>query len=367
MGRLANISRMLLYPLSLVYGAGVYVRNRMFDIGVLKGQQFDIPVVGVGNISAGGTGKTPHVEYIVEKLSSHYNIAVLSRGYKRKTRGFRLATRKSTPAEIGDEPYQIYRKFGGQLPVAVCESRVKGIMRLREECPQVNLIVLDDSFQHRYVKPTVSVVLTEYSRPVFSDHLLPYGHLREPVSALSRADIVVVSKCPENVTPRDFMLYGAKLDLLHYQKTFFTTLEYGRLVPVFPEGNSTSAPSLRWLTDEDMVLALAGIANPRPFVRYIKRHNAKVWVDLYPDHHDFTKKDFSHLVSRFEKMPSRNKYIVTTEKDAVRLANSRDFPEQLKGSIYYLPVRVGVLRNEADAFMEELLKLIKHNHKPPQA
>lgn len=363
MGRLAKMSRMLLYPLSLIYGAVVYVRNRMFDMGVLKERQFDIPVVGVGNIAVGGTGKTPHVEYLVEKLSYHYNIAVLSRGYKRHTKGFMLATRKSTPVEIGDEPYQIFRKFGCKLPVAVCENRVKGIRKLREECPQVNLIILDDSFQHRYVKPTVSIVLTEYNRPVFSDHLLPYGHMREPVSALGRADLVIVSKCPENVTPRDFMLYTTKLNLLHYQKTFFTTLEYGQLVSVFPRQASSVPPSLRWLTNEDMVLSVAGIANPRPFVRYIKRHKAKVWVDIYPDHHNFTKKDFAHLVARFDKMPSKNKFIVTTEKDAVRLANKPDFPEKLKPHIYYLPVRVGVLRDEADALVDELLKLIKYNHK----
>lgn len=363
MGRIAKISRMWLYPLSLIYGAGVYVRNRMFDMGILKERQFDIPVVGVGNIAVGGTGKTPHVEYIVERLSNHYNIAVLSRGYKRKTRGFVLATRQSTPAEIGDEPYQIFRKFGGSLPVAVCESRVKGIRRLREECPDVNLIVLDDSFQHRYVKPTVSVVLSEYNRPVFTDHLLPYGHMREPASALSRADLVVVSKCPDNVTPRDFMLYTTKLNLLHYQKTFFTRLEYGQLVSVFPGQGASVPPSLQWLTDEDMVLSVAGIANPRPFVKYIKSHKAKVWVNLYPDHHNYNKSDFTHLVNRFEKMPTKNKFIVTTEKDAVKLAHNPHFPEKLKPYIYYLPVRVGVLRDEADDFVEELLKLIRDNHK----
>lgn len=364
MGKLAKMSKVLLCPVSWIYGAVVYVRNRMFDMGILKERQFDIPVIGVGNITVGGTGKTPHVEYIVEKLSMHYNIAVLSRGYKRKTRGFVLATRQSTPREIGDEPYQIFRKYGGQLPVAVCESRTKGIKRLREECPQVNLVVLDDSFQHRYVKPTVSIVLIDYSKPVFEDHLLPYGHLREPVSALARADLAVVTKCPDNVTPRDFMLYTAKLGLLHYQKTFFTRFEYGQLVPVFPNDAPSVPPSLRWLSDEDMVLSLAGIANPRPFVRYIKSHKAKVWVDLYPDHHNYGKSDLEHLVKRFDKMPSRNKFIITTEKDSVRLANNPNFPDKLKPYIYYLPVRVGVLRDESDAFIDELLKLIKNNHKP---
>lgn len=366
MGRLGKMSRILLCPVSWIYGAAVYVRNRMFDMGILKQHGFDIPVIGVGNIAVGGTGKTPHVEYIAEKLNCHYNIAVLSRGYKRKTKGFVLATPESTPREIGDEPYQIYRKFGGELPVAVCESRVKGINRLREECPEVNLIVLDDSFQHRYVKPTVSIVLIDYTKPVFSDHLLPYGHLREPVRALSRADLVVVSKCPDDVTPRDFMLYSAKLDLLHYQKTFFSMFEYGQLVPVFPEEAISVPPSLQWLTEEDMVLSLAGIANPRPFVKYIKSHKAKVWVDLYPDHHNYGKSDLEHLVKRFDKMPVRNKIIITTEKDAVRLANNPAFPEKLKPYIYYVPVRVGMLRDESDAFIEELLKLIKYNHKPEE-
>ena len=192
MARNKLLSALLLYPISRLYGLGVAVRNKMFEHGILKQQEFSVPVVVVGNIAMGGTGKTPHVEYIVEELMDKYNIGVLSRGYKRATKGFVLATPQSRPEDIGDESYQIYRKFGPDVTVAVCEKRVEGINRMLEINPSINLIILDDAFQHRYVKPAVSVVLTEYSRPVFKDNLLPYGNLREQRSALNRADIVAV-------------------------------------------------------------------------------------------------------------------------------------------------------------------------------
>ena len=213
MARNKLLSMLLLYPISKIYGVVMAVRNKMFDYGILKQQEFDIPIVVVGNIAMGGTGKTPHVEYIVESLLGKYNIGVLSRGYRRATKGFVLASPQSRPEDIGDESYQIYRKFGPDITVAVCEKRADGIRQMREINPTLNMIILDDAFQHRYVKPSVSVILTEYNRPVFNDKILPYGRLRESARALNRADMVVVTKCPVDMKPMHYRLFEENLKL----------------------------------------------------------------------------------------------------------------------------------------------------------
>ena len=190
---------LVLLPCSKMYGFITFMRNQFFEWKILPQHSLDVPVIVVGNMAVGGTGKTPHTEYIVENLRHSFHIAVLSRGYKRKTKGFVLATPNSKPTDIGDESYQIYHKFKGKVTVAVCEDRVAGIKELIGLFPEINLIVLDDAFQHRYVKPTVSIVLTEFNRPLYKDKMLPYGRLREPLRGLHRANIVVASKCPENI------------------------------------------------------------------------------------------------------------------------------------------------------------------------
>lgn len=352
------IGKIILYPLSLLYGVAVYFRNKFFDWGILKQKTFDIPVIVVGNISAGGTGKTPLVEYIVGLLHHSFNIGVVSRGYKRKSKGFVMATLSSSPLDIGDEPYQIYRKFGHDVAVAVCENRVNGITELMKIDPGINLIILDDAFQHRYVKPTVAVVVTEFNRPVFNDKLLPLGRLRESKNALRRADIIMVSKCPENPKGVDMMLYEKNLDLFPYQKSYFSKFEYGSLQPVFPTAASSMAPSLDWLTNNDMILIIAGIGNPKPFVKYIRRFKARVWINIFSDHHNFSKKDIALIKKRYTGMKGVNNYIITTEKDAVRLANNRYFPEELKPYTYYLPIKVKILKNEGQDFEKFLKKLI---------
>ena len=329
----------LLTPLSWLFDGVTNVRNRMFDIGMLKMREFDVPVVSVGNITVGGTGKTPHVEYIIRNLATDYNIAVLSRGYKRKTRGFLLANSKSTPDAIGDEPYQIYQKFGMRVRVAVCENRVKGIERILELHPEVNLILLDDAFQHRYVKPKVSVLLMDYNRPIYKDKVLPLGRLRENRHAAERADMVICTKCPEGLMPLQYRLVSKGLDLLAFQKLFFTRYEYGALQPVFPDECPYNV-SLETFTKRDSVLLLTGIAHPRYFVRYFKQYPFKVKVDHYSDHHDFTRRDLQGIEQTLRQMSGERKIIVTTEKDAVRLSNNPYFSEELKPYVFYLPVEV---------------------------
>ncbi len=333
------ISKTILLPCSKLYGAITAVRNQLFDWKILPQHEFDVPIVVVGNLAVGGTGKTPHTEYIVEALRHKYHIAVLSRGYKRATKGFVLATPDSTPREIGDESYQIYQKFGRKITVAVCEDRVAGIRELLALNPRINLILLDDAFQHRYVKPSVSIVVTEYARPLYNDKMLPYGRLREPMRGVNRADIVIVSKCPDNMSDLDYALFKKNLGLFPYQEIFFSRYSYQNLMPVFPE-QSRSVPCLDWMTSDDAILAVAGIDNPRPFVRYLKSFLPKVRVNIFSDHHNFTRGDFELLLDRYKTMRGRQKILITTEKDAVRMATSQYFPPELRAVTYYLPVKV---------------------------
>lgn len=353
------INRFILLPISKLYGFGVGVRNLMFKLHLLKQRRYDIPVISVGNIAVGGTGKTPHTEYIINLLKLNYHIGVLSRGYKRHTKGFVLATSRSTPNDIGDEPYQIYQKFGREVTVAVCENRCEGIDELLKIDPDINLIVLDDAFQHRYVEPTINIVLTEFSRPIYTDRLLPLGRLREPASALNRADIVIVTKCPDQLKPLEYRILQGNLKLYPYQLLFFSRFKYPALKPVFPEAVDCQPPTLEWMSEADTILTVSGIANPRPFVKYIKRFPAKVKVKVFPDHHNFSRKDLAAIESRYDEMSGVNKIIVTTEKDAVRLMNNPYFPERLKSVTFYQPVVVDFDGRGNDPFDLELKKMLR--------
>lgn len=358
MARSKLLAALVLYPMSQIYGMVVGLRNLMFKWHILKQREFPVPVVVVGNLGAGGTGKTPHTEYIVELLRFNYHIGVLSRGYKRNTKGFLLATRKTSPLQIGDEPYQLYQKFGKDVTVAVCEDRCRGIDEMLRVDPKINLIVLDDAFQHRYVKPTVSIVLTEFDKPVFNDHLLPYGRLREPVSAINRADMVVVTKCPDVLAPLDYRIFKQHIDLFPYQKLFFSKYEYSDLQPLFPS-EAQPAPHLSWFAASDSILALAGIGNPRPFVGYLRSFSAKVRCRIFPDHHYYRRGDLKSITDRFNALSGNRKIIVTTEKDAVRLRNNPAFPPELKPYIYFLPIAVKFDPRNAESFDEALKKAIR--------
>ncbi len=333
------LSKMILLPCSKIYGAITYTRNKMFDWKVLKEVEFDIPVITVGNLAVGGTGKTPLVEYLANTFRRTRKVAVLSRGYRRKTKGFIIAGRTSTPQDIGDEAYQVYHKFNGGVTVAVCEDRVFGIRELCRLNPQLDLILLDDAFQHRYVKAAVSILVTEYNRPVYHDKMLPYGRLREPSRGINRADIVVVSKCPEDMRPIDYRMVIKNYELFPSQHLFFSRFKYMPLQPVFPDV-ATAVPYLDWLTPGDSILAVAGIGNPRPFVRHLKNFAAKVKVDVFPDHHYYKKKDIEYILTRFKNLRGNQRIIVTTEKDAVRLAANPYYPHELKAHTYSLPIQV---------------------------
>ena len=354
-GKSIKINRWLI-PLSWLYGFGVGLRNKLFDWGILPVEEFDIPIISVGNLAVGGTGKTPHIEYLIELLQPKYRVAVLSRGYKRKSRGFVLADASSTAREIGDEPYQIKRKFPG-IAVAVDANRRRGIKRLKELQPDLDVILLDDAFQHRYVKPTVSIVLTEFNNPVFFDKLLPLGRLREPGSAVYRADMVVVTKCPEQLKALEYRIFKNNLKLFPFQKLFFSRFCYSPLHPLFPD-STVEIPRLEWLTTNDTLLVLSGIANPKPLIRHLKHFPAKVKVKLFPDHHNFTRRDLDAIVRRFNELEGERKYIVTTEKDAVRLVNNPYFPHELKKYIFFQPIEVKFDPLNTERFDIELQKML---------
>lgn len=352
-----SIMDALLTPFSWGYSAGVWLRNAAFDVGLLPQEEFDVPVVSVGNITVGGTGKTPHVEYIIEALYRRYHIAVLSRGYKRKTKGFILASNNMTPRDIGDEPYQIFSKFSGLITLAVCESRRKGIRELLRIDPDINLILLDDGFQHRYVKPKVNIVLVDYNHPPYEDKLMPLGTLREPARNVLRGDIVVVTKCPSDITAMDIRMVKKNLALFPYQGLFFSNIRYADPIPVFPV-QSPQITSLQWLREDDAVLCLTGIATPKPLVRYLRQFAARVKVMHFDDHHFFTRRDFSDIFKVYNQLEGKRKFIITTEKDAVRIMNNPYFPPTRRHCIFYIPMRVGFLEMEGSNFIEGLVKKI---------
>lgn len=329
----------LLKPFSWTYGFVTDVRNWLFDNNILPVEKFDVPVISVGNITVGGTGKTPHVEYLATQLSAYYNVAVLSRGYKRKTKGFIIANNKSTPETIGDEPLQMYRKFGSRIKVAVCESRRKGIKELLKNFPDVNLIILDDSFQHRFVKPRLNILLIDKNRPIYDDEILPLGRLRESHHSSVRADMVVVTKCPIDITPLDYRLVSKNLQLMPFQKLYFSSIKYGLINPVFPDDHPYHV-DLSALTARDTVMLVTGIANPRSFIRHFKNYPFKIVVSHFPDHYDFKRDDLEKLKEKFDSMKGERKIILTTEKDAVRMAYNPYFPLSLKPFTYFVPISV---------------------------
>lgn len=346
-----------LTPLSWLYGMGVALRNALFDMDVLESRSYKIPVICVGNLTVGGTGKTPHTEYLLRLLSPRYKVAVLSRGYKRKTSGYILATEESTVEEIGDEPWQMKQKFP-DIYVAVDKNRREGIERLCDdpETCDVEVILLDDAFQHRYVKPGLSILLVDYHRMVTDDRLLPVGRLREPMENMSRANIVVVTKCPHDIKPMDYRVIQKALGLKPYQDLFFSTFRYGKLWGLFHDKER----KLSSLAPEESVLLLTGIASPEQLHIDLRRHTQRITTLSYPDHHNFTPYDIRHINHVFASLPSP-RIIITTEKDATRLLYMQGLSREVKESLYILPIRVDFLRDEQDMFNEKISGYVLKN------
>jgi len=346
----------LLSPFSFLYGLGVAIRNKLFDWNILPSEQFPIPVICVGNLAVGGTGKTPHTEYLIRFLRKRYKVAVLSRGYKRKTKGFLLADEHSTSISIGDEPFQMYIKYPDIL-VAVDAERRRGIHNLLalEEKRRPDIILLDDAFQHRYVIPSFSIILTDYARPFYQDKLLPCGRLREPVTSLPRADVVIVTKC-EGLKPIDYRIIEKNIMLTANQMLFFTSIDYGDIKPLFPrEADVWSLLDIRW---KDAVLLVAGIASPELFIKKIRQYTQNVESLIYSDHHSFTPQDLTNIEKKFDAIKSLGKLIIVTEKDAARLKSYENIPESLRKVMYYLPIKVKFHVRNSEEFEEMINKRI---------
>lgn len=352
-----------LLPLSWLYGLGVGIRNKLFDLGWLRSRQFDLPVICVGNLAVGGTGKTPHTEYLIRLLQQYgLHPAVLSRGYKRKSQGYVLAHKESTAGEIGDEPYQMKSKYPG-IRVAVDADRCHGIGELLKlEQPAVDAILLDDAFQHRYVKAGLNILLTDYHRLFSDDSLMPAGRLRESASGKSRAQIIIVTKCPDEINPIDFNLIGKQLCPFPYQSLFFTRLRYGGMYPLFPEAKRRGEDVS--LKGDEEVLLVTGIASPGPLAAEIRSrlsNEANLHQLIFGDHHDFSSKDLQQIKEHFRKLDGRNRLIVTTEKDAARLKQHPALDEELKPFIQVLPVEIEFLRNQQDLFNQNVIDYVRKN------
>jgi len=359
-GDFIKINKWLL-PLSWFYGLAVKIRNAMFDLGLLKSRSFKVPVISVGNITVGGTGKTPHVEYLIQTLSGKCHVAVLSRGYKRKSKGFVKASANTTMPEIGDEPYQMKQKFP-KVTVAVDKNRCHGIEQLTSSDKSLDVILLDDAFQHRYVKPGINILLVDYHRLVIYDNLLPAGRLREPLNGKDRADIVIVTKCPQGLKPMEYRVITKAMNLYPYQTLFFTTLEYGQLRPLFAEEPSSSSIPKHAISDlsDYHVLLLTGIASPEQMMHDLSPTIRHLTPLTYGDHHLFKKKDIHHINEAFARLPEP-RCIITTEKDATRLQHATGLDAEVRRQLYVLPVHVSFLQDQEPKFNAFIIDYVHKN------
>lgn len=334
-----------LFPFAFLYRIVVSLRNILFNIGVLKSRSFDLPIISVGNITVGGTGKTPHVEYLIRLLKDEFKLATLSRGYKRKTKGFILASNSSDVKAIGDEPKQIKQKFR-DIKVAVDEKRVHGVQELLKLDDSPELILLDDAYQHRHIKPGLNILLIDYNRLISKDSMLPVGRLREPAHNHSRANIILMTKCPSGLKPIDFQILHQDLKLFPYQNLFFTSFKYNTLISVFNQKPSIELGSLKGKT----ALVVTGIANPKPLYAELDKHKVVMNEMAFPDHHAFSLADVQKIVSQYVDIQAREKLIICTEKDAIRLREYGNKTNLVNLPVYYLPIEVEFLNNGESEF-----------------
>lgn len=336
----------------------VNFRNTLFNLNILRAIEFDVPVISVGNITVGGTGKTPHTEHLIALLSKKFNVAVLSRGYKRKSRGFMVVETDSASRVVGDEPKQIKMKFPAVM-VAVDEKRVRGIekiLELSEKRPDV--IILDDAFQHRYVTPSINILLIDFSRMITEDDLLPLGRLREPASNRDRANIIIVTKCPREIKPIDERIITKDLHIWPYQDLYFSRIKYGLLTPVFP----AEVPAEKFSIDQDTgILLLTGIANPQPLRDKLLKMTKSVVSAAYADHYPFTLKDMEVIATQFESMAAVKKIIVTTEKDTFRILEIENLPEIITKNLYCIPIEIRFINQTENDFDKKIMKYVGEN------
>lgn len=350
-----NIRKILsycLFPLTMWYGIVVFIRNLLFDLGVLKQQSPNIATIGIGNLACGGTGKTPHVEYLLKLLSEQHTTAMLSRGYRRTSKGFQMDDGTHNTAMLGDEAAMVATKFP-KVRVAVCNNRMEGIKKLQEAAPDLQLVVLDDSFQHRFIQPALNILLTDYNHPFFNDHIIPFGDLRESRRGLSRANIIIVSKSPEKLDPVTRHNITNAIGGRTYQKVFFSYVKYGDLVPLF---GGASHP----VADFKNILCVTGIAHPQPLYDHLGE-TANVQPMTFNDHHLYKLHDIQDILKQLDQLPPEKRCIVTTDKDAARLRSS-DHADLLREiPIYSISIEVAFHNNGDYSFDNEVSSIVKEN------
>ena len=341
--------RYLLFPFAFLYGIIVWFRNWLFDKNILKSAKFNFPVICVGNLAVGGTGKTPMVEYLIELLQHNYKTATLSRGYKRKTRGFAIADQKTTAIDIGDEPMQFHQKFPS-VTVAVGEERLVAIPQVLHQRPETEVIILDDAFQHRTVQAGLNILLTDYKNLYTRDLMMPAGDLRDVKRSSKRADIIIVTKCKRDLGTEEKEALIKEIDPLPHQQVLFTEIIYDQPYHLFNKRKLNMGAS----TD---VLLVCGIANPKPMMEFLTTHVHGYDMIRYPDHHIFSTDDLKEMRRHFEKLGPSNSIILTTEKDAVRL---QKFVNELSDHpVYVLPIKHRFLFNEGIKFESQVEEFIK--------
>lgn len=353
--KLIKLLRYILFPFAMLYGLITAIRNLLFDngIGSYVSQSFSTPIISVGNITVGGTGKTPHTEWIIRLLQNTHRLAVLSRGYKRKTKGLVIAQANATAAQIGDEPMQMHSKFAG-VQVVVSEERVKGIQAIEQLSNQPQVILMDDAYQHRYVKPGMSILIMDYKRPLWKDHLMPVGELRESASGKKRANIIIVSKCPANLSLAEQNYIRKKLNLDSHQAIYFSTIVYKNIYPAF----TRTQPIVDLKTKK--VLLVSGIASPSLMFDFISAKAKKTQLLQFGDHHNFTDKDLQIIREQFIALGD-NAIIVSTEKDVVRFKDLLAAEDILAKHMYSLPIEIALLNDQESELKNKIVNYVESN------
>jgi tetraacyldisaccharide 4'-kinase len=346
--------RILLLPFALLFGLIVSIRNWLYNRNILKSASFGLPIIGVGNLSVGGTGKSPMVEFLVMHLKTQFKVATLSRGYKRKTKGYALASDKTTAIDIGDEPMQFYKKFP-DVPIAIGEERLVAVPQLLHDRPDTEVVILDDAFQHRAIKAGLNILLTDYGNLFTRDSFLPTGDLRDARSSYQRAEIIVVTKCPGTITEEEKENVIREINPVQGQQVFFTTIAYG--TPYHITSHHMAA-----IDADTEVLLVTGIANPKPLKHLLEERIHTYFMMHYNDHHIFSIDDWRDIKKKFESMEAEKKIVLTTEKDAMRLLK---FSNEIDGMPFYvIPIEHKFLFGEEQVFLRRLTGFIE-NFKTP--
>ncbi len=349
-----------LFPFAILYRVITDIRNYLFDNSIIPSKKFSLPVICVGNITVGGTGKTPHTEYLAGLLHNEFKVAVLSRGYRRKSSGFRIASEVSGVGDIGDEPLQVYRKFR-DIIVAVDRNRVNGVRNLMKEFPETEVIILDDAFQHRSINPGLSILLSNYDRLITRDYLMPYGMLRESMKNIKRADIILISKTPETISGETVAGIIEEIKPADNQSLFFTSFKYGDPLPLFERIVPGKISIPEKISGNFGIVLVTGVADPEPFRQFLLKYFKEAIHLKFPDHHCFSENDIRKITTAWNNLKSPEKAIITTEKDSVRLKEFTSIPDIMKKAFFYVPVSVDFLKNGKQEFDNMIFAYVRKN------